>query len=268
MSLIGAAAIGAASSLLGGAMNKRAANKASDQNTALQREFAQNGIRWRVADAKAAGLSPLAALGASGASFSPSVQVGSMGDAVSNMGQDISRAVYANASQKERVAEAANLARYNEAQLKLQTENMALQNDAIRQGMMAQKINMLSNLGGQLGPGMPSNAFKGTPSRSSGVSPSGAVVIKPAEVTSHTPGLKSVVAGENPGFQNIRIGGDNMGFNLTVPTEQLGEALEGQAQAVPTALTILQNLLMWADKRAKAYPHKSRDRVFPRSGKW
>ena len=39
-----------------------------DRNEALQREFAQNGIRWRAADARAAGLHPLAALGSSGAS--------------------------------------------------------------------------------------------------------------------------------------------------------------------------------------------------------
>lgn len=41
------------------------------EDIALQREFAQNGIRWRVDDAKAAGLHPLAALGASSASYSP-----------------------------------------------------------------------------------------------------------------------------------------------------------------------------------------------------
>lgn len=41
------------------------------KNANLQRQFAKMGIRWRVADAKAAGLHPLAALGSSGASGSP-----------------------------------------------------------------------------------------------------------------------------------------------------------------------------------------------------
>lgn len=53
----------------------QAANQAqrdiANQNIALQREFAQMGIRWRVDDARAAGIHPLAALGASGASFNP-----------------------------------------------------------------------------------------------------------------------------------------------------------------------------------------------------
>lgn len=45
------------------------------EQIALQREFAQQGIRWRVEDAKAAGIHPLAAVGASGASYSPAIPV-------------------------------------------------------------------------------------------------------------------------------------------------------------------------------------------------
>lgn len=41
------------------------------ENVALQREFAQHGIGWRVEDAQRSGLHPLFALGGSGASFSP-----------------------------------------------------------------------------------------------------------------------------------------------------------------------------------------------------
>lgn len=45
------------------------------ENIDLQKEFAQMGIRWRVDDAKAAGIHPLAAVGASGASYSPSIPI-------------------------------------------------------------------------------------------------------------------------------------------------------------------------------------------------
>jgi len=44
-----------------------------NQNIQLQKDFAQHGIRWRVEDAKAAGIHPLAAVGAAGASYSPSI---------------------------------------------------------------------------------------------------------------------------------------------------------------------------------------------------
>lgn len=50
-------------------------------NTALQREFAQNTIRWRVEDAKAAGLHPLFGLQGNNATFSPNAV--SVGDGTS-----------------------------------------------------------------------------------------------------------------------------------------------------------------------------------------
>lgn len=105
--------ISAGSSLLGGVMNKNSSAKTARlqmmqaaEDRAMQKEFAQNGIRWKAADAKAAGIHPLAALGAQTTSFSP-VQVGlqadhSMGNAVSSMGQDISRALQATRSESQR----------------------------------------------------------------------------------------------------------------------------------------------------------------------
>lgn len=158
MSVLGAAAISAGSSLLGGLMNRSSAKSDQSRNIALQKEFAQNGIRWKVADAKAAGLHPLAALGASTATYTPVTQVGAMGDTVANMGQDISRAMYANASTAERKEEQVRMQAYNDAQLKLQTENMSLQNDLIRQQITTNKIQALNSLGSI---GLPSNAFRG-----------------------------------------------------------------------------------------------------------
>lgn len=61
--------------------------KANEENKDQQREFAQMGIRWRVEDAKAAGLHPLYALGGSGATYSPSAQP-------LMTGQDVSQAMH------------------------------------------------------------------------------------------------------------------------------------------------------------------------------
>lgn len=94
------AVISGATSLIGGAVNRRSAAQAADQNAALQREFAQNGIRWKVADAKAAGLHPLAALGASTASASPVYTATDSG--ISQAGQGIARAISARQTQEER----------------------------------------------------------------------------------------------------------------------------------------------------------------------
>lgn len=78
-----------------------------EKNAALQREFARMGIRWKVEDAKAAGIHPLAALGASTHGASPSFQVGeadhSMSNMVKDMGQNVSRAMAATQTAEERM---------------------------------------------------------------------------------------------------------------------------------------------------------------------
>lgn len=87
-----------------------------NRNEALQREFAQNGIRWRVEDAKAAGLHPLAAIGAAGAGYSPTISAGGgsynvdfgrnlpsdTGASLANMGQGLGRAISATQTPQER----------------------------------------------------------------------------------------------------------------------------------------------------------------------
>jgi len=109
------ALIGAGASLLGGLINRSSQNEANQvnataaaNNIALQKEFAQSGIQWKVEDAKRAGIHPLYALGANTASFSP-VSVGhsadtSLGSAMASAGQDISRSLNATRTQPERDA--------------------------------------------------------------------------------------------------------------------------------------------------------------------
>lgn len=85
-------------------------NSVNRANYDMQKEFATHGIRWRVEDAKAAGIHPLYAIGASGASASPSFQM---------PGQDLSRAIHATRTGSERqIAEL--------AMQRAQLENIAL----------------------------------------------------------------------------------------------------------------------------------------------
>lgn len=73
-----AEAIGLGSSLLGGLMSRNSQRKANAQSQAFAREqleFQKNFVQTRVADAKAAGIHPLYALGASGPG-SPSFSAG------------------------------------------------------------------------------------------------------------------------------------------------------------------------------------------------
>lgn len=96
------ALIGAGAQLAGGLLGMKSqdkANKAAEQqnerNIALQKEFAQSGIQWKVKDAEAAGVHPLFALGANTTSFQPSSVGGGAADFsfLGEAGQNIGRAI-------------------------------------------------------------------------------------------------------------------------------------------------------------------------------
>lgn len=94
-----------------------------------QKEFAQNAIQWRVADAVAAGLHPLAALGMPVSSYAPEIVGGqpSLQDTMSSMGQDLTSALTANAPAASK---------FEAAYQGLQLENASLQNDKLRAEIM------------------------------------------------------------------------------------------------------------------------------------
>lgn len=100
---IGGSIISGIGGLAGALINQSANRKANHENQAMQKEFATEGIRMRVEDAKAAGIHPLYALGAQ--TYTPTIGVQAstaMGDAVANMGQNISRAMTAGTTLEEK----------------------------------------------------------------------------------------------------------------------------------------------------------------------
>lgn len=129
--------IGAAGNLIGGLLgqsNASDARAAAAAEAAANREFQVNaykhGIRWRVEDAKAAGIHPLAAIGAPAFNPSPVSVSGSvdqsMPTAIANMGQDIGRAVNATRTQDERTLA------FTEAARAQQLEGLRLDNELKR----------------------------------------------------------------------------------------------------------------------------------------
>lgn len=130
--------------------DRRAQVAMANDNIALEREFAQNGIRWKVEDAKAAGIHPLYALGANTQSFSP-VSIASnpndgVGNHISRMGQNIGRAIDAAANEEER--------RQTLKMNQLQLENQSLQNDILR--------SQLSSINNPASVSLPSNSGIGS----------------------------------------------------------------------------------------------------------
>lgn len=133
--------------LLGGLLGRQSQSEANAQNIALQKQFAQQGIRWRVEDAKAAGIHPLYALGANTHSFAPTV-VGdtSLPNALAQSGQDIARAVDAKRTAGEK---------FNVMYEALQLKRMELENT-----LLASQIAKINQAGHP--PGMPGGDLTAT----------------------------------------------------------------------------------------------------------
>lgn len=101
--ILGGAGIQAGAGLIGSAINGIMAGQSFDfqremwdKNYNAQKEFAQNSMQWRVADARAAGLHPLAALGQMGSSYTPTSVYDNgadVGSAIANAGGAIGQAM-------------------------------------------------------------------------------------------------------------------------------------------------------------------------------
>lgn len=219
----------AAGDIFGAGESRKQAHEQMD----MQREFAQQGISWKVADAKRAGIHPLYALGASTHSYSP-VTVGQAD--YGQMGQDLTRAFMEPRNNQDRLGE------FMKAQEGAQGQRDALkkaefQRDTLfaedvagrRQSNIGQQLEnemrrlQIRRLMQQLGPGMP-NAL-------GSVDPFGVIKTEPSEQKSRdpdVPGREATALGGAPGMKEYRFGGKRFGFSLDVPNSELAESLEGQ----------------------------------------
>jgi len=188
------------SSILGGMAASDAAKAQAQQaqaNIDMQKEFAQQGIRWKVEDAKAAGIHPLYALGANTTAFSPVVTGDVYGPsrAMADMGQDITRAIHSTRTQSERASTTAQA---------LQLQNMELQNQLL-QAQIA-KLNQ---------PGTP-------PARPDGTAPTGQVKVEPSRVETSLPGQPHTAAASNPSVEVIQTKNGPM----VIPSRGSAEQME------------------------------------------
>lgn len=124
--------IGAIGGLIGSLFDKSASDKAqetqmeiAERNIALQKEFAQTGIQWKAADAKAAGIHPLYALGATTHSFAP-VSVGTPPPTdFANVGQNLGRAIDATRTGDQKASA------FDETVRNLTLQKMGLENEVL-----------------------------------------------------------------------------------------------------------------------------------------
>lgn len=208
---------GGIGNIISGGQSSASAERLNQLNYEHQKEFAQNGIRWKVADAKAAGLHPLAALGASTAQYTPATAIGDSPDwsFLADAGQSIGRAVDAKRTQRERVEQQQK----QDAAFALKAENQKAENDliraqtasiqqdmALRQAKASEQVVRTQ----QQVPAMPSLAPDGSlmPGQGNATSPGG-IESKPAEIVVNEPGRPGQERGSvsELGFTRTNDGG-------------------------------------------------------------
>lgn len=94
--------VGAVGDVFGGLMNTSSAQAINSANLAQQMFLANNSVSMRVADAKRAGINPLAALGVSSPGFVGATPT-EPGSGVAAAGQDIARAISANKDRSDKL---------------------------------------------------------------------------------------------------------------------------------------------------------------------
>lgn len=172
-------------------------------------DLAKHGIRWKVADAKKAGIHPLYALGAQATAGGVSNSGNLIGD-IASLGSDISRAIQATRSQSEREDA------YSEAFKQQQYERNNLENDLLRAQIAKTS---------QVGPPLPS-----------AMDPAGTLPgqspeyrVNPVDIPASQPGRPSQLGGAQPETSWMRFPG---GYQ-PVPNQ---EALEDADIGNPAAL--------------------------------
>lgn len=188
----------------------------AERSNKIQQDFAKHGIQYKVKDAKAAGINPYAALGAS--TTMPATTVGNVSGIDDAFGQAIDRAKAAGSTEDERVKHLA------EKYAKLQVDNQEIQNNILRADLAKRTA--------QLAPPVPSFNQKWKVDGQGDAPSVTDVKIEPMKATASAPNMP----GADPGAVNeIGWTRDPGGGYIPVPSK---EAMERQSND-------MLGMLMW-----------------------
>lgn len=221
-------------SLLGGKESRDANEEAISRAEAFQREFAQHGVRWRVEDAKAAGVHPVYALGAQLPAASPIAFADSMGPAISEAGQNIASGIAARGTRQDRL-----LAQYTLAAAKAQ-----LRESDARIGLLEAETALARNqaIAAKPFPSLGDDGFlegQVVDEAKAAEAARGLVEVSPAVMPSRSKVDSGLVAGTPAGMREFELPG---GFKVLLPSESQGtmsEAVESVSESILTQYGVL-----------------------------
>lgn len=250
------ALLGAGLEFAGGFVANQRNRKLQHRQEKLQKEFAQHGIRWKVEDAKAAGLHPLFALGGQGASYTPTIVPDSLGPAMASAGQSISRAVAATQTQYER-----ELAQANLELIKAQTAETDARRGAILSEQRRQSLAELHSFFPEVNTGS-SSISSMTPQgvvMPEGQVPTGLQTVKPGESIIPSATDPGIGANRNPAMGMFTLPG---GLPVLLPSTSSdpAEALETLAESPLLMYAVYR---MNVEKFGKEWGRQFMRRYFP-----
>lgn len=259
--IVTGAMIGAGANLLGGVLSGSSSRRNVQRQIGFQREMAQHGVEWRVADAKRAGVHPVYALGAALPSAAP-IPVGPGEDyGIAAAGQDIGRAVAATQTAEQRA----------EQQLRVRLAQSQIDENDARAGY----YRFLATGGGaRPNPPFPAVSAEGGSAPYQEVQMPQAVQIRPgdeytvpgafdvvapkaSDQMSARSGAPYIAAGLPPGSKEYRLT-PNMAVLLPAAND-LGEALEPLSESLGIAL-------MWYKINVQHYGREFTDLAFQEMG--
>lgn len=217
--------ISGGASLLGGIFGRGGSGKKlAREQMAMQKEFAQHGVRWRVEDAKAAGIHPLAALGMQSMSYSPVYAQASegIGSSLAEAGQHIGRAVAAQSTAVERRMQLLGLAAAEKSLEEADARIGALRSEEFRnmqEANAAKSFPVPDPFWDQFGSGG-SDRLSAVPES---VVPVGTINPVSPDVVAHTVGDVSTMAGATPIWRNFNL---RPGMQIALPGGKDGDAAE------------------------------------------
>lgn len=236
---IGAAGISTLGNIAGGILGSSSSKKAAKKAYKYQKEFAQKGLQWKVADAKAAGLHPLFALGASTANFSPAVTAGeyNLGSAVADSARQLGEA-YAQSKAPKPGTPAGALGQAALAESQARTR--------LTQAQTELALSQAARMKDQVNYSQDSATFQGPTTAPGRVPPNRVTPVAPDE-RSRTTGDPARQSGKNPLFQRYQYGPRKSDW-IDVPYSDEGPLDEfGPGKAIGT-------LIRWLQNRAKSAP--------------
>lgn len=223
------AIIAGAATIAGAALSNRANRKMAASEAAMQKEFAQYGIRWKVADAKAAGLHPLYAIGAQTTPYQSISTPDAMGPAIASAGQQIAGGLSRKAAEKQARLEAFRARSLQQDQILMEMARVRSQvhvdtAQANYYNALAAKLESdeTGTGGGLSAPGV----------KSEDVPPVGGLYQeKPREVTSPSKGNAAVAAGPpEPAWEPVRVLPDDVPLPEGMKTIYVPQSDEGWAE--------------------------------------